>query len=280
MDNTETQLLSAIQAGNIDVVKELISQNPSHFNSNAGFGRSKSTPLMFACQKGIFEIVEVLIQFGADINKQDEDGDSALTLSSSHKNTNIAKLLLNNGANVDHADKNGITPLIIACLSNRVEMVQLLIHHKANINLQDRDGWTALMYTCIKNNINNMNILLDNGADIHVQDKKGRNLFMFACQYAFDDIVEISLKQKINVDAQDCESQTALTYAFGNGHYGIVMKLLQAKADINYLFKVPINSKNPIYDETLKKWIEDHQHELTLQNLSIWKKYRLQKLFA
>lgn len=56
------------------------------------------TALMYACQKGNFEIALMLISAGADINAKDENGKTVLNYAAEGGNTEIMKLLLAQGA--------------------------------------------------------------------------------------------------------------------------------------------------------------------------------------
>jgi ankyrin repeat protein len=61
-------------------------------NTHNKFNR---TALMLAAQSGNYKIVERLLQFGADVNKKDNNGNTALSLTT---DKNIAALLMKYGA--------------------------------------------------------------------------------------------------------------------------------------------------------------------------------------
>jgi len=86
--------------------------------------------------------------------------------------------LLDKGANLNLQDNYGNTALIIACHNNNTEIVNLLIENKTNLDLQDNDGWTALIYACYKNNTELVKILIDKGANLDLQDKNGCTALM------------------------------------------------------------------------------------------------------
>lgn len=60
-------------------------------------------------------MVAVLLDAGADIDAQDNNGDTPLILCMSHCCAAPARLLLERGASVDIAAADGTTPLIAAC---------------------------------------------------------------------------------------------------------------------------------------------------------------------
>lgn len=70
------------------------------------------TPLMHATIKSSrFNIAKLLIECGADINLQDDYGNTALHYAISYNREKIVKLLLDNHADINIKDKNNATPL-------------------------------------------------------------------------------------------------------------------------------------------------------------------------
>ena len=59
------------------------------------------TALMLAAQCGHTNIIQYLLDEGADVNKLDERGGSTLMYASSHGHTETVRLLLNYGADVN-----------------------------------------------------------------------------------------------------------------------------------------------------------------------------------
>lgn len=51
------------------------------------------TALMFATQEGRFEIVELLINCGAEVNAKNEDGETALTVAEKKDYSEIVQLM-------------------------------------------------------------------------------------------------------------------------------------------------------------------------------------------
>lgn len=56
----------------------------------------------------------------------------------------LVNLILDRGANIDAQDNDGNTPLMIAVISQQPDMVQLLINRGAATNIQNNKGKTAL----------------------------------------------------------------------------------------------------------------------------------------
>ena len=72
------------------------------------------------------EIVETLIQFGANTETKDNRGRTPLIYAILNDNKEIAKTLIQAGANTEAKSDYGLTPLMYASLSGRKEIVEIL----------------------------------------------------------------------------------------------------------------------------------------------------------
>ncbi|WP_348822146.1 ankyrin repeat domain-containing protein [Flavobacterium aestuarii] len=84
-----------------------------------------NTPLGYAISKGDIEAVKKFIEYGADVNEV-SNGMSPLMIAARYNKVEIIKLLLSKGANLNKKDENGFTALKYAELSNATEAIQLL----------------------------------------------------------------------------------------------------------------------------------------------------------
>ena len=85
---------------------------------------------MVAAYIGDFEIVELLIQEGADVNAVTKSGGyTALILAADNANTEMVKLLIDAEADVNAKDNNGRTALLAATWAvyqGHTEIMELL----------------------------------------------------------------------------------------------------------------------------------------------------------
>ncbi|KAM3200305.1 hypothetical protein P3L10_032667 [Capsicum annuum] len=88
----------------------------------------KIVPLMNCCQTADISMVELLLQYGANINACDARGQNPLHHSFSRGRTEIAKLLLSRGGDPQAVDKEGKTPfhLVEESALDDVEIIALL----------------------------------------------------------------------------------------------------------------------------------------------------------
>ncbi len=84
------------------------------------------TALMLACANKINNVVEILINLGADINLCNNDGKTALMFASECNATIIVELLIKTGANINIVDNDNMTALTIAAKFNCDNTVKIL----------------------------------------------------------------------------------------------------------------------------------------------------------
>lgn len=106
-------------------------------NPNYRLGRRQRTLLHHAALKGDPEMVNILLDHGANINAVDNNGDNALYLALNiplqfHKLTIIEKLL-DHGAKVNHKNHDGWTALHRACLLGEPKLIEAMLAHNSKV---------------------------------------------------------------------------------------------------------------------------------------------------
>ncbi|XP_076868219.1 ankyrin repeat and SAM domain-containing protein 6 isoform X2 [Brachyhypopomus gauderio] len=119
-------VFNALKLGNTQLVKEILEDEPSQVNMANPDGAS---PLMMAAVSGQVEVVQLLVEQGADVDRQDGiHGWTALMQATYHGKKEVVKYLLNQGADVNLRAKNGYTAFDLVMLLNDpdTELVRLL----------------------------------------------------------------------------------------------------------------------------------------------------------
>ncbi|CAM0870404.1 unnamed protein product [Alopecurus aequalis] len=200
----------AAWAGRLEMCKFLIKDLRLIVDAPADAGL---TPLLYAiigC--GSTSVVRFLLDSGADPNKADAEGFTALhyaTTTGTHTdeehadtrwvrwaaNTRdtceIAELLLSRGAYVDPICERG-TPLLVAAQSGNVRMVELLLRHQANPNVVVCLYYTPLTMAIFASSVNCAELLIKAGADVNA----GRHVtpLVIAAAHGFIDCVKCLLE--------------------------------------------------------------------------------------
>ncbi|XP_037829154.1 ankyrin repeat and SAM domain-containing protein 6 isoform X2 [Kryptolebias marmoratus] len=119
-------VFAALRLGNSQLVKDILEEEPAQVNSSNQEG---ATPLMMAAVSGQLEVVQLMVEKDADVDKQDSvHGWTALMQATYHGNKDVVKYLLGQGADVNLRAKNGYTAFDLVMLLNDpdTELVRLL----------------------------------------------------------------------------------------------------------------------------------------------------------
>ena len=141
----ELNVYEAAATGQTERLRELIAADPSLVNSHSVDG---FTPLGFAVFFGRPEIVDALLDAGADVNLASRESMKVAPLASASAagQYEIGKKLIAHGANVNTRASNDFTPLHESAASGRLEFATLLLDHGADVNAKTTDGKTPLDY--------------------------------------------------------------------------------------------------------------------------------------
>eukprot|EP00935_MAST-01C_sp_MAST-1C-sp1_P000829 g829.t1 len=106
----EEILFSAVEEGNMTGVRAVLDQAPSAVHARSGFTRS--TPLHYAARSGLKEVVELLLERGANTQARDSDGKCPLHHAAEYGHQEVAALLVGKGrASPKLKAKDGRSPL-------------------------------------------------------------------------------------------------------------------------------------------------------------------------
>jgi len=141
MQENINTFFNEIRTGNIEAVKELVTEFPDLVNSVDQRG---STPLILATYYDQREMANFLLNQGAKIDAKDASGNTALMGTSFKGLVQLAVVLISRGANVNVRNALGATCLIYTATFNRKELAELLLEHGADTTVKDAGGNTAL----------------------------------------------------------------------------------------------------------------------------------------
>ncbi|WP_419198881.1 ankyrin repeat domain-containing protein [Wolbachia endosymbiont of Rhagoletis cingulata] len=226
----DEKLLTAVQNGDLDAVKDLTNQNA---NVNAR-DKYSWTPLHWAAFKDRLEVAEFLVKKGADINAEDKGpyGKKPIHVAAENDSKDIIEFFLSKGVGIDDTDKQVYTPLHYAVLRRSLEVADLLINKKANVNsvIKGTDGKTLLHFIVEKGDIGMVEIFLRGGANIEVKDTDEWTPIYSAASYNKLNIVEFLFNNGANINTKDKYGNTLLHVA---ARYSSELRIVEFFLDKN-----------------------------------------------
>lgn len=132
-----TILMLATRFGHRDMVTMLIERKAQvQRRSPAG-----DSALMMASLRGDVAMMDVLVKAGAEIN---HDGWTPLHYAAFEGSAEAARYLLSKGAEKNAVAPNGYTPLMIAARNGKAEAAKVLLYEDPDVNFRTESGDTAL----------------------------------------------------------------------------------------------------------------------------------------
>lgn len=187
-----------------------------------------TTALMMAAYRNNNSLVKILLEAGTDPNLQDDQGTTALEWAIRHQDLPMVQALLNQQVRLDLTDGNGNLPLTLAIQKGNETIIEYLRKSGA---LWDQDSW----FTAVEQGqIGQVQLFIQAGYPIAEVGEMGDTALHLACLEGHGQIVELLLQNQIPLDIANQAGDTPLILAIAQGQWGIVEQLLKAGANVNF----------------------------------------------
>uniref|UniRef100_L2FBA5 Nacht and ankyrin domain protein n=1 Tax=Colletotrichum fructicola (strain Nara gc5) TaxID=1213859 RepID=L2FBA5_COLFN len=200
---------------------------------NALEGGHCGNALQAAAFNGHSDVVQLLLNKGANANVQCGEYGNALQAASYRGHLDVARLLLEEGAIINAQGGRFETALQAASKSGHLDVVGLLLHKDANVNIQGEANGNALAAASSGGHIRIVELLLNHGADINAPGGFDGSALQTASSHGHIGIVKMLLKQGADVHMQTRGYGNALNGACARGNLEVVQLLLDKGADIH-----------------------------------------------
>ncbi len=183
-------IFSVVKSGTAGDLAQLLKQNPNLKERDS----ANKTLLMLAAERGNLGMVKLLEEHGANVN--DENPETALGLACSLGHSEIVEYLLEKGADPNIPDRNRTPPLMPACRNGHTEIVRSLLKYGAEVNWQNVNGCTPLMDTTDSRKPEIVSLVICYGADIDTVDHgkyQRKTALMWAAKKGEEQMVRVLL---------------------------------------------------------------------------------------
>lgn len=176
MDASSAEIFPLVQQNKPEEVKASLEENPELVKVRNCYGE---TPLHVAALLGRWQMAEILISFGADVNAKNINRRSPLHKVAGMGNKEVLTVLIEAGADVNARDRKGRTPLhYIVSQWNPYQhedkvMAEILLSKGAKVNAQDEEGLTPLHEAAFRGRWEIAEMLISKGADVYAGSKNG-----------------------------------------------------------------------------------------------------------
>ncbi|NXC04888.1 ASB6 protein, partial [Orthonyx spaldingii] len=147
-----------------------------------------SYTLLKVTELGLVPAAEILLEFGADLSFEDPvTYYTPLHIAVLHNQPDMVELLVQRGADINRRDRiHESSPLDLASEEpERLPCLQRLLQLGADVNAADKNGKTALLHTLASSdsgqihNTDSIRLLLEGGADVRAATKDGDTVFSY-----------------------------------------------------------------------------------------------------
>ncbi|KAL4909537.1 hypothetical protein BDW74DRAFT_187608 [Aspergillus multicolor] len=194
-----TALLYAVRERQEKVARMLLEHPKLDNTSINSTDAQKRTPLSYAAQYGLVELIDILLAKGADPRLADQDKRVPHSYAAERGHAQAVKALVQTGrVPIDLADCNGQAPIFWAIHGGNVDMVQTLIETGADPNQQNKAGSTPLIClvkrsarkpTLSPDDEQGITFLLNHKADPSIRDAEGMTALDWACKYKWGELM-------------------------------------------------------------------------------------------
>ena len=259
-DEVETQVVQAVNAGNVNLVNQWVSRAASPEEAQERISRvflNTVNTASASAQQSLYQANLINFNFADQINERNCIHEAAVS-----GKVDVLRAALTSGANVRSPDVYGRIPLHYACMHGRLEMIQALVAAAPDtVDAKDLDNFTPLIHGIVHDQAISVQAMLELGALINPTRSADHIPLNLACQYGSaaivrqmlrygpemlpdaeglfpqhlvarfggaDEILQMLKEYGVNMDQQDKLYQwTPIFHAASEGHLHCLQQLLQ-----------------------------------------------------
>lgn len=180
--------------------------------------------LACAVMSGDLEEVRRMLRKGVGINASNYDRKTVMHMAAVERSYRIVELLWNEGAEQNKRDRWGNTALQNAINHNQGPVTQLLVQWKSELNTENAAG--SLCEAASIGNIETLKLILEHGIDPNVMDYDSQSPLHLAAAEGQDKAVQYLIAKGAHVNCKDHWGTTSLGDAVSCGCVEVVEQIL------------------------------------------------------
>lgn len=224
-----------INPNGMEIIKILIQRGA---NINKKQKETGNTALMATLTKQQGKYARLLIESGANVSIKNSENETALMMAIDYcaQDYSLVRTIITQGADVNQISKNGDTALSLASYKGNSSLVKLLLDNGASTQITKKNkNEIPILNACYKGDLNSAKMLMEKGADINVKDSYGNTALLLACVSVDNpQLVELCIKHGCDINYKDPSTgNTAFMLAAIWNHPSQMKVLYDAGANIN-----------------------------------------------
>jgi ankyrin repeat protein len=233
--HSQTPLMYAVTSpeADLNMIRFLIENGA---NINAVDSENQNNVLELAVQSGNIDIIQFILDAGADINYQRPEGYDVLIDAmygrDIYQDKNliaILNLLISQGASVNGVSSYGESAIKAASGVGRFDAVQFLLTAGAD---RKQLEWTELMHTIVFGSADELKNLLNKAVDMTARDSWGRTPWLLSLQVGEVEKSQLLLASGANRNDRGLCGSTPFIYAIKNNRLEVFQWLITEGFDI------------------------------------------------
>jgi len=241
-NDIESPLIRAAATGNVELTEQLLQEGAYIDEMILGW-----TPLLCAAETNQFNIIQLLIEKGADVNTTNTRGESILIYIAKYQLLEIAQLALQRNANINYQvpiTQQSVLHTLFSHWSfhlasgSNVSLLKLFVENGADIHAVNQEGKAPLHLAANVGDEESVAYLIDKGAEVSQVDHFGRTPLLVTNK---KNIIKILLDAGADVNVLSNESESVLINLSSTNEDGVLL-LLDKGALVNVRTKTGWNA--------------------------------------
>jgi ankyrin repeat protein len=186
--DTPGDIHQAARTGDLERVKTLVAGSPALVDARDA---NQMTPLHHAARGVHPEVVEFLVEQGADVTLKDANDVTVLHSLAYRGASDLSKLVIANGADVNAKVVTGLAAIHFAVNAGRMEVIEVLVRSGADLELTDNLGSSPLLLAASAGSFGLVERLVELGSDVGRVNARGDTPLTVAHREGHSEIVDL-----------------------------------------------------------------------------------------